>query len=156
MTRQITLDDLRAAYKRTTSRIYRILEDGYDFGVDQLIVEALDRDALIVDAAFFVLIFGQIESRLNALAIRRVGTDRKRPAAMREAKFEKRLEHALPGPESADLRREIGGWYDTRSDAAHGGRLTYTYDVAAVFDRAFQFDELVTTQLNEPDNPGEG
>lgn len=51
MSPPVSLDDLRAAYRRTSSRIYRILEDGYDFSVEHLIVEALDRDALVIDAA---------------------------------------------------------------------------------------------------------
>ena len=71
MSGSVSLEDLRGAYRRTSSRIYRILEDGYDFSTEAYLIETLDRDARIIDAAFFVLIFGQIENRLNGLAAQR-------------------------------------------------------------------------------------
>jgi hypothetical protein len=148
MSAPVTLFDLSGTYRRVSNRIYRILEDGYDFAVDEQIIETLDRDALIVDAAFFVLIFGQIENRLNELAIRRLGKDKKRQAAIRDAKFEKRLALASPAPEDEPIRQEIEGWHKLRSDAAHGERLTSTYNVATVFERAFALDALVSAQLS--------
>ena len=51
MSGAVSLDELHGAYRRTSSRIYRILEDGYDFAVENLIVDTLARDALIVDPA---------------------------------------------------------------------------------------------------------
>ena len=54
MSQGVSLEDLRTAYRRTSSRIYRILEDGYDFSSEAYIIEVLDRDALIIDAAFFL------------------------------------------------------------------------------------------------------
>jgi hypothetical protein len=69
MSASVSLEELRAAYRRTSSRIYRIPEDGYDFGAE---------DALIIDAAFFVLIFGQIENRINELAARKVAAEQRR------------------------------------------------------------------------------
>ena len=53
MSQSVSFEDLRRAYRRTSSRIYRILEDGYDFSSEAHIIEALDRDALIIDATFF-------------------------------------------------------------------------------------------------------
>jgi hypothetical protein len=151
----ISLYDLRGAYERVSSRIYRILEDGYDFAVDDRIIDTLNRDALIVDAAFLVLIFGQIENRLNELALQRAGAGSGRRRAMREEKFEKRLDTALPGPDSETLRRQISGWYDIRSDAAHGERLNDDYNVATVFTRAFELETLVAALLDQPHQQGD-
>jgi hypothetical protein len=155
MSRQITLDDLRAAYKRTTSRIYRILEDGYDFGVDQLIVEALDRDALIIDAAFLVLVFGQIETRVNRLATARSDTARRRQA-LRDQSFERRLDLALRGDDMAEIRHRIAIWYSWRNDAAHGERITSGYDVADMFETAYELEAILSEQLARLQAPGEG
>jgi len=154
MTGRVTLRDLEGTYKRVTSRIYRLLEDGYDFAVEEQIIAILDMDARIVDAAFFVLIFGQIENRLNELALRRLRTERERNA-IREARFQRRLETALPGADNKDLRKTISGWYDLRSDAAHGERLHERYNVAAVFERAFELDALVSAQFNRSESQGE-
>lgn len=145
MSASISLAELRAAYRRTSSRIYRILEDGYDFSSEGAIIAALDRDALIIDAAFFVLIFGQIENRLNELAGRRVGTDAKRRRALRGRKFEQRLDLALQAPANQELRKEIASWYELRNDAAHGERLA-NYNIAAVFERADQLEAFLREQ----------
>ncbi len=155
MSRQITLDDLRAAYKRTTSRIYRILEDGYDFGVDQLIVEALDRDALIIDAAFLLLVFGQIEARVNRLAASRSATDQRR-RALRGQPFEQRLALALQGDDMAEIRRRIAIWSNWRNDAAHGERLVSGYNVADMFETTYQLEALLILRLAGAGNTGEG
>jgi hypothetical protein len=143
MNQTVSLEDLQAAYRRTASRIYRILEDGYDFSAEEHLIETLDRDALIIDAAFFVLIFGQIENRLNRLAERRIGTDQMRRSALRDRPFERRLGLALPGPERVELRSEIVEWYELRNDAAHGENLGERYNIRAILDRAFEIDTLV-------------
>jgi hypothetical protein len=147
MSDHVTLLELSGTYKRVSTRIYRILEDGYDFGVVEQIIGTLDRDALIVDAAFCVLIFGQVENRLNELAVRRVGKDRKRQAAIRNSRFEKRLALALPVSSDTPLRSEIARWYERRNDAAHGERLVDGYDVEAVLNRAFELDSLVSSEM---------
>jgi hypothetical protein len=113
MSSSISLGDLRAAYRRTSGRI---LEDGYDFSAEHAIIETLDRDALIIDAAFFVLIFGQIENLINELAAMKVATEARR-RALREQKFEKRMELGLSGSENRAVRNEIAGWYGLRNDA---------------------------------------
>jgi hypothetical protein len=154
MSRQITLDDLRAAYKRTTTRIYRILEDGYDFGVDHLIVEALDRDALIIDAAFLVLVFGQIEARVNRLATAPSVTAQRRQA-VRDQSFARRLDLALQGDDMAELRRRIAIWYTWRNEAAHGERIPSGYDVADMFETAYQLEASLGGQLARLQVPGE-
>jgi len=147
MSASITLEHLRAAHKRTSSRIYRILEDGYDFSAENALIEALDRDALIIDAAFFVLIFGQIENRINELAARKVAADRRR--TLREQKFEQRMGLALPGQLHKTLRDDIARWYDLGNDAAHGERLA-RYDIDAVLGRADQLDAMLPEQPERP------
>jgi hypothetical protein len=147
MSASITLGELRAAYTRTTIRIYRILEDGYDFSTENAIITALDRDALIIDAAFFVLIFGRIENRINELAARRTATDR-RPA-LRDQKFEKRMGLALSGRDNKALRDDFSRWYNLRNDAAHGERLT-KYDINAVLERADKLDAMLREQPEKP------
>ena len=107
---------------------------GYDFSAEDAIIVALDRDALIIDAAFFVLIFGQIENRINELAAIKMETETRR-RALREQKFEKRMELALPGVGNKSVRGEIAGWYSLRNDAAHGERLS-EYNIDTVFERA--------------------
>jgi hypothetical protein len=147
MSASITLGELHAAYTRTSSRIYRILEDGYDFSSEHIIIEALDRDALIIDAVFFVLIFGQIENRINELASRKVAEDRRR--TLREQKFERRMGLALPGRDHKTLRDDIARWYDVRNDAAHGERLA-KYDIDAVLERADQLDAMLDARPEKP------
>jgi hypothetical protein len=153
MSGPVTLDDLRGAYRRTSSRIYRILEDGYDFAVENLIIETLTRDALIVDAAFLVLVFGQIEMRLNALAGARMKSEPE-CRALRERSFERRLMFALPGTGNADLRQDIVIWSRIRNDAAHGGQLTSGYAIVAIFERAYQLEALLTDQVVRLESQG--
>jgi hypothetical protein len=147
MSASISLEELRAAYRRTSSRIYRILEDGYDFAVEEHIIEALNRDALIVDAAFFVLIFGQIENRINELAARKQETEQRR-LALRELKFEKRMSLALHGSHNKIIRDEITGWYNLRNDAAHGEHLAQ-YNIPRVLERADQLDAMLRGRSEE-------
>jgi hypothetical protein len=151
----VSLDELHGAYRRTSSRIYRILEDGYDFAVENLIVDTLARDALIVDAAFLVFVFGQIEARLNAIVDARMRFGRE-PRTPRELAFDRRLTLALPGVGNAELRRDIANWSRIRNDAAHGRELTGGYVMAAIFERAYQLDTLLTRQVAGPGKLGEG
>jgi len=150
----VSLDELYGAYRRTSSRIYRILEDGYNFAVENLIVDTLARDALIVDAAFLVLVFGQIEARLNAIVEARMtsGQERRTP---RELSFDRRLMLALPGVANAELRWDIANWSRIRNDAAHGRELTGGYVMPAIFERAYQLGALLTGQLGDAGEPGE-
>jgi hypothetical protein len=147
MSASITLGELRAAYTRTSNRIYRILEDGYDFSAEDVIIAALDRDALIIDAAFFVLLFGQIENRINELAARKVMTEQRR--ALRDQKFEKRMSLALPGRENKMVRDDFTRWYNLRNDAAHGEHLA-EYDINAVLERADQVDAMLRGRPEKP------
>ncbi|HEY1931078.1 MAG TPA: hypothetical protein VGG99_03625 [Acetobacteraceae bacterium] len=141
----LSLDDFYGAYRRTSSRIYRILEDGYDFAVDTLIIDILARNALIIDAAFFLLVFGQIEVRLNAMA--EAGQPQNQREALRGQAFHRRLTMALPGNANADLRRDIADWSRIRNDAARGRELTSGYDIEAVFTQARQLDALLASSL---------
>ncbi len=153
MSGAVSLDDLYGAYRRTSSRIYRILEDGYDFAVDSLIVDTLARDALIVDAAFLVPVFGQIEVRLNAIVEARMTSERDR-SRLRELSFDRRLMLALPRVDDAELRRDIANWSRIRNDAAHGRELTGGYVISAIFERAYQLDTVLTGQLAGLEDPG--
>ena len=154
MSGAVSLDELHGAYRRTSSRIYRILEDGYDFAVENLIVDTLARDALIVDAALLVLVFGKIEARLNAIVEARMTTGRERRTP-RELGFDRRLNLALPGVANAELRRDIANWSRIRNDAAHGRELTGGYVMPAIFERAYQLEALLTGQLGDAGEPGE-
>lgn len=99
----ISFDDIDAAYRRARRSIMRGLEDAADFDDDAQFA-ALERDQDIVDAAFFVLIFGQLEKRITDLAVRKVYRQQEKNA-LRGHKFEKRLEIALR--DQPDLRKEI-------------------------------------------------
>lgn len=147
MSTGVSLGQLRAAYKRTSSRIYRILEDGYDFSIENALIESLDRDALIIDAAFFVLIFGQIENRINELAARRLTAERRR--ALRSQRFEQRMTLALPGRDHQAVRDDITHWYNLRNDAAHGERLA-THNIGGVLERADQLDVMLSERPERP------
>lgn len=107
------------------------------------IITALERNQIILDAAFFVLIFGQVESRINELASSRLGRSDQR-AAMREARFERRLLTALPGPVWAGVREELGSWYKTRNRVAHGEAVAGGYNLSGIFSRARELDELLS------------
>jgi hypothetical protein len=150
----VSLDELHGAYRRISGRIYRILEDGYYFAVENLIVDTLARDALIVDAAFLVLVFGQIEARLNAIVEAQMTSGRERRTP-RELSFDRRLMMALPGVANAELRRDIANWSRIRNDAAHGRELTGGYVMPAIFERAYQLEALLTGQLGDAGEPGE-
>jgi hypothetical protein len=97
---------------------------------------------------FFVLVFGQIENRINELAARRVTTEQRR-RALREQKFEKRMTLALPGRDHKPVRDDIAGWYNLRNDAAHGERLT-EYNVEVVLERADQLDAMLRAPSENP------
>jgi hypothetical protein len=90
----VPLDELEIAYRRVSRALYRAQEDALDFSAEEIIA-ALERDQTIVDAAFFVLIFGQVESRINGLASSRLTRPEQR-SAIREAKFEQRLARLCP------------------------------------------------------------
>ena len=135
----VTLDQLANAYGRAQRAIARSMEDTLDF-INEQIFSALELDQNIVDAGFFVLIFGLLESRINLLAARTQGTQASKNA-IREAKFEKRVEVALR--EHPNLRTELDDWYSIRSDPAHGRGIAPAYDIAAVLERARQLEALL-------------
>jgi len=136
----VSLDDLDNAYRRVRRSIARSMEDAADFN-DNAVFDTLARDQNIVDAAFFVLIFGQLENRITTLAIQKEQQET-RKNALRDAKFEKRLEIALRG--HADLKNEIEDWYAVRNDVAHGRGIADGYDIGAVLSKARAIDKLLT------------
>jgi hypothetical protein len=79
----ISLSDIEAAYRGVSRALYRAQEDALDFIADE-IIRVLERDQMIVDAAFFILIFGQIESRINALASSRLSRPAERTASVKQ------------------------------------------------------------------------
>jgi hypothetical protein len=74
----VSLDDIGLAYARVQRSIERGMEDAADFG-DELRWSALTRDQIIVDATFFILIFGQLERCITNLAVRKLNRE-KRPS----------------------------------------------------------------------------
>jgi|SRR5579884_824555 len=79
----VSLDELEAAYRRVSRSLYRAQEDALDFAAEE-IVATLERQQTIIDAAFFILIFGQVEARINGLAAARLpGPISGRPCAIR-------------------------------------------------------------------------
>jgi|SRR5271163_4426642 len=137
----ISLEELENAYRRVSRALYRAQEDALDFAAEEIIT-ALERDQTIVDAAFFVLIFGQVESRINGLASSQLTRPEQR-AALREAKFGQRLGKALPGAGWRRVREELEGWYQTRNRAAHGEELAGGYNISGIFERARELDALL-------------
>jgi hypothetical protein len=131
----LSLDAVEAAYLRTRRYIERDQEDALEFLSDPA-WEGLERDRSIVDAAFFLLIFGQIEDRINALARGRLST--RQQSSLRTLKFEKRL--ALAVPNNTALKSVIEGWYEDRSDAAHGRSVASAYDIPAMLGRAREIE----------------
>ncbi|MGC2524149.1 MAG: hypothetical protein WA417_16170 [Stellaceae bacterium] len=139
----VPLDELEIAYRRVSRALYRAQEDALDFSAEEIIA-ALDRDQTIVDAAFFVLIFGQVESRINGLAASRLTRPEQR-SAIREAKFERRLAKALPGAGWRRVREELEDWYKTRNRAAHGEEVVAGgYNISGIFERARELDALLS------------
>jgi hypothetical protein len=97
-------------------------------------------DQIIVDAAFFVLIFGQLERRITDLAVQKMKREEEK-TALRDARFERRLEIALG--DDHKLRLGVEEWYSVRSDVVHGERIAATYHVARVLARARQIEALL-------------
>ena len=131
----LSLDEVEAAYLRTRRYTERGQEDALEFVSDPA-WEGLERDRIIVDAAFFLLIFGQIEDRLNALARGRLTA--RQQSSLRSLKFEKRLALALPSDTA--LKSVIEDWYEDRSDAAHGRSVASAYDIPAMLARAREIE----------------
>jgi hypothetical protein len=136
--RDIGLAELEAAYKRVSRSLYRAQEDALDFDAEAIIL-ALEREQTIIDAAFFLLAFGQIEKRINLLAASRLEREAER-ASLRQLPFERRLAIALPSAAQDRLRREIAGWYELRSRAAHGEFVASEYNISAVFMRTRELE----------------
>jgi hypothetical protein len=99
---------------------------------------------MTVDAAFFVLISGQIENRVNALAASRLSSVAER-ITIREAPYRRRLRSALPGSRWLILRAELEGWYSVRNQGAHGEALAGDYNSAAILARAGELEALLAT-----------
>jgi hypothetical protein len=91
----VGLDDIANAYKRAQRAITRTLEDLNELDALNAIA-ALEHDRNIIDVAFFVLIFGQIERRITDLAVQRVQREAEKDYLRgRNASFERRIEMAL-------------------------------------------------------------
>ena len=139
----VSLDDLAGAYRRVRRSIARGMEDAADFD-DNAAFDALARDQNIVDAAFFVLIFGQLENRITTLAMQNLQQPTKQ-SALRAAKFAKRLDIALGG--YLDLKDGIEDWYVVRSNVAHGGEIAAGYDIGAILVKTRAIEKLLVDAL---------
>jgi hypothetical protein len=137
----VSLDEISNAHTRVRRSILRGMEDAADFN-DGARFSALERDQIIVDAAFFVLIFGQIERRITELAVRKVNRAEER-SALRDAKFERRLEIALR--DDRVLRDEIADWYSIRNAPAHGQGIASGYEIGKVLLTARVIDALLAS-----------
>jgi hypothetical protein len=135
----ISLDDIGGTYARVQRSIERAMEDAADFG-DERRWSALVLDQIIVDAAFFVLIFGQLERRITDLAVQKMKREEEK-TALRDARFERRLEIALR--DDHKLRLGIEEWNSVRGDVVHSERIAATYHVARVLARARQIEALL-------------
>jgi hypothetical protein len=135
----LTLDDLEGAYRRISRAVHRAQEDAYEFTAADA-WDALERDELILDAAFFGLLFGQLEKRINRLAERSL-TKESEKQALRSQPFERRLQMALP--HQVTSRDEIWGWYRLRRGVAHGDPLASEFNFPAVLQRARELDTLL-------------
>jgi len=129
----IGLGDIEAAYRRLSLATYRALEDAYDFEAEA-IVAALERDQRITNAAFFVLIFGQLEQHIIRLAAAHGGFGPGRSS------FRRMLAVALPDARDRRLRREIEQWYKLRNNAAHGEAIGASYNIQAILERARELE----------------
>lgn len=147
----INLDDIAGAYTRVQRSIIRGQEDAIDFNNEEQL-DTWARDQNIVDAAFFVLIFGQLEGRITKLAARKVEREDQKNA-LRDAKFIQRLKIALPHQE--DLRDEIEDWYSVRSDPAHGRGIASGYEIGPLLARAREIDALliIYAEMNVTEPP---
>jgi hypothetical protein len=131
----LSLDEVESAYRRTRRFILRGQEDALEF-LSEPAWDGLERDRAIVDAAFFLLIFGQIEDRINSLALGNLPVQQQ--PSLRGLRFERRLALALPN--DAPLRLVISEWYEDRSDAAHGRSIASTYDIRGMLVRAHEIE----------------
>lgn len=146
---QRTLDQLKDAHDRIRAAIYRRASEAADFN-DEEIFEAIYLDGEIADAAFFVLIFGHLENRINKLAAEKLQTDAQ-VIALREVPFERRLKMALP--DAAKIRKEIENWYKLRNSAAHGDGIEPSYDIATVTERAHAIETLINSNKSNVQSP---
>ena len=144
-----SFDELEGAYRRVSRALYRAQEDALDF-LAETIIEALEREQTIIEAAFFILIFGQIEFRINELAAIRL-TRSDQQAAIRERPFRRRLAIALPGARFNSTRNEMGGWYDRWNRVAHGETVT-GFDLGVIFRRARELEYTIAQQTVDLQN----
>jgi hypothetical protein len=150
--REIGLAELETAYKRVSRSLYRAQEDALDFDAEAIIL-ALEGEQTIIDAAFFLLAFGQIERRINLLAASRLERETER-AGLRQLPFERRLSIALPSDAQKRLRGEIASWYELRNRAAHGEFIAIEYNMPAVFLRTRELEARIPAPLQRPGNHG--
>ena len=109
-----------------------------DFGAEEAL-RALERDRRIVDAAFFLLAFGQIEWLVNLIAVERIEREEAR-AALRQQPFERGLNLALRANEHRRAKEEIAAWYDLRNRASHGQSIAREFNMPAVLQRAQELE----------------
>jgi len=135
----VSLDDIEKAYHRAQRSMSREIDEALEI-IDDAQFDAWARDKNIVDAGFFILIFGQLERRITDIAVHKVNGP-KHQRALRDAPFEKRLEIALRG--QPDLIEQIEDWYAVRNDPAHGQHIASGYDIPEVLARAREVDAIL-------------
>jgi len=136
------LEDLVRSYRRLSADVGSRVNFACDASSEDAFSLAL-REKDHLDQAFFVLCFAALEKQINLLASARQ-SEAMRITAMREAKFEQRVDAAIKvaievlgsQPEWANKSSEIDNWYDIRNDVAHGEPPTVSFEVPTVVDLA--------------------
>jgi hypothetical protein len=141
----IPLDGIERAYLRLQAALTRAFESAIDYGAgdDGGIEQQFQQDLNLLGAAFFVILFGCLETRLRELAAAR-SQDAQMQTMLRgrNVGFDRIVAFALPDDEP--LRREIDNWDGPRNDAAHGRRLIQDYAIVPIIDRCRYLDELLS------------
>lgn len=121
MTALPSLDGLEAAYLRLTDLYVAAAEAAYACD-DEPRGDQLLEDLELADAGYFALAFGLLETRVDAIVLRRVPraaeAGRGARPGVRGLPFERRVEIATRGDDA--LREGLVDWYLTRNGIDHG------------------------------------
>jgi hypothetical protein len=144
------LQAIESVYTKLASELDRELDEARR-NSDQSAVDRIQRQHLINDSAYFILVWGQLEAKINELcekAIRkrlqssdwhtRRAWDAHDPDNLR-AKFEDRAALVLDRNNSkSDAYRKTIRYYGERNRIAHGKSLATGVDVPSVISEVYQ------------------
>jgi hypothetical protein len=153
------LDSLTRSYKRLSLDVRGRYEFALDSNSDAAFAAA-EREQEHLDQGFFVLAFAALEKEINSLLRARrpdLGNVRRLDFPQRLAAAGEISRTVLGEPPVwAAAAREIGSWYEIRSDVAHGDPPAKSFDVFKVLGRANEIAatrEGVTRALQRKDDP---